>query len=63
MKNEFNIEYTNKNNGKVETLIQVATHNVETHVNNLVKKGHTVLRVIEVAPMGDVTQGGMFGND
>ena len=63
MKNEFSIEYKNKNTGKVESLIQVATHNVETHVNELTRKGHTVLRVIEVAPMGDVTQGGMFGCD
>lgn len=63
MKNEFNIEYKNKYNGKVETLIQLAAHSVEFQIKCLTKKGHTVLRVIEVAPMGDVTQGGMFGCD
>ena len=59
---EFNIEI--EKSGRVETLLNVAGHNVATQVAWFTqKRGYKLVRIVEVAPMGDVTQGGMFGCD
>lgn len=59
---EFNIEIVK--NGRVETLLNVAEHNVATQVAWFTqKRGYKLVQIVEVAPMGDVTQNGMFGCD
>jgi hypothetical protein len=59
---EFNIEF--EKDGKITRAIHVRENRIQYEIQwYVVKRGYNLVRIVEVAPMGDVTQGGMFGCD
>lgn len=59
---EFNIEF--EKDGKITRAIYVRENDIQSQIQwYVVKRGYNLVRIVEVAPMGDVTQGGMFGCD